>query len=166
MVPASTGGDWGVCRDRDLLLGKSGPTLLPSGLEVPHKVVNTINGAADQGSPVFMLPAARAAATGLPAAAQLEVRIGVFVLMPGRVIVRSVDVHPGRPFRRLRILAGARSRLGERRRREDGAESDDDEKLLHRIFHDGSPEFAAPVVPGGARIMLPFEDALVFRPDL
>jgi hypothetical protein len=60
--PGLDGGDWGVCRDRDLLLGKSGLTLLPSGLAVPHKVVNTINGAANQGSPVFMLPTAGAGA--------------------------------------------------------------------------------------------------------
>jgi hypothetical protein len=53
--PGLDGGDWGVCRDRDLLLGKSGATLLPSGAKVPHKVVNMMNGAANEGSPVFML---------------------------------------------------------------------------------------------------------------
>jgi hypothetical protein len=108
---------------------------------------------------------AAGASTGLPAAAQLEVRVDVLVLVPGRVMVRCVDVHPGRPFRRLRILARARSRLGERRRREDGAESNN-EKLFHRIFHDGSPEFAAPAEPGDAWITLPFEDALVLRADI
>jgi hypothetical protein len=45
MVPASTGG-LGGCRDRDLLLGKSGSSLPPWAVELPHKVVNTINGAA------------------------------------------------------------------------------------------------------------------------
>jgi hypothetical protein len=36
----------GGCRDRDLLLGKSGPSLLPWAAELPYKVVNTIDGAA------------------------------------------------------------------------------------------------------------------------
>jgi hypothetical protein len=55
-------------------------------------------------------------------------------------------MHPGRPFlaRHLNIAAGVRSLLGESRRREDGAESDDAEKLLRRMFQDGSPESRRP----------------------
>jgi hypothetical protein len=53
MVPASTGGGLGGWRDRDLLLGKSGPSLPPWAVELPHKVVNTINGAADRAALFF-----------------------------------------------------------------------------------------------------------------
>jgi hypothetical protein len=40
MAPASTGG-LGVCRDRDLLLGKSDPAYSTGAVELPHKVVKT-----------------------------------------------------------------------------------------------------------------------------
>jgi hypothetical protein len=45
MIPASTGGGLGGCRDRDLLLGKSTLSLPSWAVELPHKVVNTIDGA-------------------------------------------------------------------------------------------------------------------------
>jgi hypothetical protein len=72
------------------------------------------------------------------ATAQLEIGIGVVVVLISgrRVMVRSVRVHPGRPLagRGLSILATVWGLLGESRRREDGAESDDGKKLFHEIL--------------------------------
>ena len=56
-------GGTGVCRDRDLLLGKSGPSLLPWWDGLSHKVVSTIDGAALGAAPFFEL----GSAPGLPA---------------------------------------------------------------------------------------------------
>ena len=82
------------------------------------------------------LPAA--STTCLPGIAQLEVRIGALVPMPIGVMVRCVDAHPGRPFlaRRLSIAPSVRSLLGEGLRRENGAKSDNYEKLVCRTVHD------------------------------
>jgi hypothetical protein len=61
--PGLDGGVTGVCRDRDLLLGKSGPSLLRWWGGLSHKVVNTIDGAALGAAPFFEL----GSAPGLPA---------------------------------------------------------------------------------------------------
>jgi hypothetical protein len=57
----------------------------------------------------------------LPTIARLEVRIEVLVPMPSLVIVRCVDVHPGRPLLvgGLGVAAGVRSLLRKSRCRED-----------------------------------------------
>jgi hypothetical protein len=51
--PGLDGGARGVCQDRDLLLGKSGPSLLPWRGELPHKVVIASDGGRQPRQPPF-----------------------------------------------------------------------------------------------------------------
>jgi hypothetical protein len=52
--PGLDGGEYGgTCQDRDLLLGKSGPSLLPWRGELPHKVVIAIDGGRQPRQPPF-----------------------------------------------------------------------------------------------------------------
>jgi hypothetical protein len=52
--PRPRRGAWGYAETGTLLLGKSEPSLLPGAVELPHKVVGTINGAALVGA-LFVL---------------------------------------------------------------------------------------------------------------
>lgn len=94
---------------------------------------------------------------GLPGVAQLEIWICVLIPIVRLVIIRCVDMHPGRPIlaRRLNIAPAVRN-LGEGRRREDGAERLIEWFMVILLTFDAAG-------PSRRTIMLWLEDALSCR---